>query len=338
MTTVDPPAVRSAVENLVLARLAVPSRKPPSAADVRDDVAKVTGSPLNSDEFTELTARLRAEGLVEPRPRSKGAVRLTDAGRAAALEYLGVTALPSRTNWKAVRAKYLLPKALAGADAGKLDKADKLGAFLIRREYDLSAGTTVRQALEALVCKLVGRPGETTLDGLFRAVLSDELRAEGRLPKKDLLKQFPRTISGAKSGGLDDLRTAVVAGWLRAEPGRADGRSPATGPPPEPAPLDLPEFAATVKRIARDCPPDARFGSNKVFVAAVWRESQAEDGFPRMPLADFKAALAEASREGLIRLEPADLVQAMEPKLVSDSEVIRAGAAFHFILVEEPAL
>jgi hypothetical protein len=56
-----------------------------------------------------------------------------------------------------------------------------------------------------------------------------------------------------------------------------------------------------------------------------------------MPLAEFKAALAGASREGLIRLEPADLVQAMDPKLVSDSEVVRAGAAFHFVLVEESA-
>lgn len=339
MTTVDSRAVRSAVENLVLARLAVPSRKPSSAAEVRDDVGNVTGSPLSADEFAELTARLQTDGLVEPRPRSRGAVRLTDAGRAAALEYLGVTALPPRTNWQTIRAKYLFPKALgAGADAAKLDKADKLGAFLIRRKYELPAGDTLNAVLEALACKLLGRPDEVTFDGLLRAVLSEELGSDKRLPKKDLLKQLPRKAAGTKTGKVDDLRAAVVREWL----GGGSAR-PATAPAPpiemtDPAPLDLPEFAATVRRIARDCPPGARFGSNKVFVAAVWRESQAEDGFPRMPLADFKAALAGASREGLIRLEPADLVQAMDPKLVSDSEVVRAGAAFHFVLVEEPAL
>lgn len=336
MTTVDSPAVRSAVENLVLARLAVPSRKPPSAADVRGDVAKVTGSPLSTDEFAELLARLRADGLVEARPRSKGAVRLTDAGRAAALEYLGVTGMPSRTNWAAVRAKYLFSRAL-GADAAKFDKSDKLSAFLIRRKYDLSAGDTLNAALEALACKLLGRPNETSLDGLLRAVLSEELGADRRLPKADLLKQLPRMVAGVKTSRLDDLRAAVVRGWLCGASVEPETAPALPAEAPDPRPLDLPEFAATVRRIARDCPPDSRFGNNKVFVAAVWRESQAEDGFPRMPLADFKAALAGASREGLIRLEPADLVQAMDPRLVSDSEVVRAGAAFHFVLVEDPA-
>ncbi len=91
-----------------------------------------------------------------------------------------------------------------------------------------------------------------------------------------------------------------------------------------------------MKRLARDCPPEGRFGTNKAFIAAVWRDSQAEHSFPRMSLTDFKAALADASRDGLIRLEPADLVGAMDPKLVSDSVTVRAGAEFHFILIEEP--
>jgi hypothetical protein len=335
MTTATSPAVRSGVENLVLARLVMPSQKPPSAGDVRAAVAKVTGSPLTADEFAELTTRLRAEGLVEPRPRSRGGVQLTDAGRAAALEYLGLTALPPRTTWKQVRAKYLFPKAIgADADAAKLDTADRLGAFLIRREHELPAGTTVRRALEALVCKLVGRSNETTLDGLFRAVLSEELRADGPLSKDDLLKQFPRRLAGTKTGKMDDLRAAVVAEWLRTDD-RTEDPAPPVAEMTDPEPLDLAAFAATVKRIARDCPPEARFGANKAFIAAVWRDSQAEASFPPMSLADFKAALAEASRDGLIRLEPADLVQAMDPKLVTESETVRAGAAFHFVLVEE---
>lgn len=338
MTALDSPAVRTAVESLILARLAVPSSKPPAAADVRADVAKVTGSPLTAADFAEATARLQADGLVEPRPRSKGAVQLTNAGRAAALEYLGLTALPPGTNWPAVRTKYLFPKALGpGADAAKLDKPEKLGALLIRRKYDLPAGNTLGAVFEALVCKLIGRPEETTFRGLLCAVLSDELGSDSRLSKEDLLKQLPRRAAGTKTSRMDDLRAAVVREWLRGVPDR-----PAAAPVPvgevitDPAPLDLPMFAATVRRIARDCPPDARFGANKAFVAAVWRAAQSEHSFPKMPLDAFKAALLDAARAGLLRLEPADMVQSMDAALVADSATAWAGATFHFILIEEP--
>ena len=338
MTTAAPPAARTTLGYLVLARLAVTAGQPPSAGDVRADVGKALGRPPTADEYAELTGLLRADGLVEPRPRSRGGVQLTPAGRAAALEYLDVDSLPPGTTWAVIRTKYLLPRALGvpAADAAKLATADALAAHLIRREYDLQTGAKVESALEALVCKLVGRPDEATLAGLFRAVLSEEIRAGERLSKADLLKQFPRKLTGAKSDKVEDLRRAVVAGWLREPSDRAtDDSPPADSILPEPEPFDLSAFAGTVKRIARDVPPAGRFGANHAFIAAVWRESQAEDGFPRMSLAAFKAGLADASRDGLIRLERADMVQAMDARLVGESEIVRAGATFHFVLIEE---
>jgi hypothetical protein len=137
-----------------------------------------------------------------------------------------------------------------------------LTAFLLRREYDLSSGSTARQALEALVCRLVGHPGETSLDGLSRAVLSRELGSEERLTRKEIEKQFPRKLTGSQTDRLDDLGQSVVARWLR-ESAR-DGENGA--PPPDEFPatvgeaaFDLVAFAATVKWVARDCPPAARF-------------------------------------------------------------------------------
>ncbi len=338
MTTAAPPAARTTLGYLVLARLAVTAGKPPSAGDVRADVGKALGRPPNADEYAELSGLLRADGLVEPRPRSRGGVQLTVAGRAAALAYLGADALPPGTTWAVIRTKYLLPRALGvpAADAAKLATADALAAHLIRREYDLQTGAKVESALEALVCKLVGRPDEATLAGLFRAVLSDELRAGERLSKADLLKQFPRKLTGAKSDKVEDLRRAVVAGWLREPSDRAtDDSPPADSILPDPEPFDLSAFAGTVKRIARDVPPAGRFGDNKAFIAAVWRESQAEDGFPKMSLAAFKTGLLAAARGGLMRLEPADMVQSMDAALVADSVIPWAGATFHFILIEE---
>ncbi|MCE9565539.1 MAG: hypothetical protein K8U57_26250 [Planctomycetes bacterium] len=341
MTTDALPTLHAGVTNLFLARLATPSRKPASVSDLRTDVGRVLGRSFGMEEYAELITNLLSEGLIEPRPRSRGGVQLTEAGRAAAFEYLGVPTLPAGANWKLVREKYLFPKAIGagGADVGKLNNADRLGAFLIRREYNLAGGGTLRSALEALVCKLVGHPNQTTLDELFRVVLSDKLDADEVLSKADLLKQFPCKLAGARSGKLDDLRAAVLAEWMRDPQSQAQD-NPLEQPDSdvEPEPFDPLAFAATVKRIARDSGSDARFGSNKAFVAAVWQASQTEDSFPKMSLVEFKDALADASRDGLIRLEPADLVQAMNPKLVADSEITRAGAKSHFILLEETRL
>ncbi|MCI0701581.1 MAG: hypothetical protein L0241_10905 [Planctomycetia bacterium] len=336
MMTATSPTVLSAVAELILTRLAVPSSKPPSPGVVRKDVGKVLGHTLATDEYTELTNQLRAEGLVEPRPRSRGGVQLTSAGRERALTFLGVTALPARTNWKLVRAKYLFPKALgvSSAEVEKLTSADRVTAFLLRREYDLPAVNTPAQALEALVCKELGR-NETTLSGLFRAVLSEVLGSEEQLSKKDLVKQFPRKLTGAKSGKLDDIRQTIIRKWLSGTPTAIEPDAKTVEPDAKVADFDLPVFAATVKRLARDCPPAGRFGDNKAFISAVWRESQTEDGFPKMPLEEFKAQLVAANQAGLLRLEPADLVQAMNPALVSESETTQAGAVFHFILIEE---
>jgi hypothetical protein len=327
-----------AAADLVLTRLAVPSKRPPSAAEAREDVEKVLGEPIPADEFASITEQLLSEGLVERRPRSKGGVQLTPAGRERALTLLGVAELPPRTNWAAVRAKYLFRKALkvTPAEAEKLDSADRLAALLLRREYDLPAGTTFTAALEAVVCSQLGRT-ERSFAELSQAVLSAFLGSDERLAKRDVVKQFPRKLIGSKSGKLDDLRQAVVRKWLRESTAGANG-SPAVGRTPAfPAemPFDLTAFAATVKRLARDCPAQARFGTNKVFIAAAWCESQAEDGFPRMPLAEFKGHLVEANRAGLLKLEPADLVQAMDPGLVAESRTEQAGASLHFILIEE---
>jgi hypothetical protein len=70
-----------------------------------------------------------------------------------------------------------------------------------------------------------------------------------------------------------------------------------------------------------------------VFVAAVWRASQREHGFPRLALPEFKTRLVEANRDGLLRLSRADLVQAMDPARVTESETHYLNATFHFVLI-----
>jgi len=75
-----------------------------------------------------------------------------------------------------------------------------------------------------------------------------------------------------------------------------------------------------------------RFGDRKVFVSALWDRVGAELG---MSLAEFKAWLVAQHRAGTLRLARADLVAAMDPKLVASSEIRIPGAEFHFVVDSE---
>jgi len=312
--------------------MTLPSKKPVTPSKVREDVAKLLGSDFSAAQFDDLRSELASAGFLTKGKRNTFA--LTDAGRERALRFLGVAELPSRTNWSTVIAKYLFPKAAGlSADAtAKLDNGDKLAAFILKRKYELAAGagSTVNQVLEAVACKRLGFSEETTLDGLLCVVLSTLMGAE-RLTKEKLNKQLPLFETGLTAASADAARRNVVRGWL------AGATAPTQPPQPEPQPsepFDLPVFAATVRALAASSPPQDRFHDNKVFIAALWRASQREPNFPRVSLAEFKQRLVEANSHNLLHLSRADLVQAMDPQLVGDSETVYLNAEFHFVLLE----
>jgi hypothetical protein len=222
--------------------------------------------------------------------------------------------------------QFLFPK-LAGVSAeaaGRLTSKDRLAAFLLKRKYDLpdNAGDRVSDVVEALACQILGRPEETTLEGLMRATVCREvLKTDDRLTTEELVKQLPLFETGLTKGTADEIRQTIIRSALLTEP-------------EPPAEFDLTAFARTVRALARTSPPDDRFHDNKVFIAAIWRASQREPGFPRLSLDQFKTRLIEANRDGLLRLSRADLVQAMEPVRVAESETRYLNATFHFVLIE----
>ena len=75
---------------------------------------------------------------------------------------------------------------------------------------------------------------------------------------------------------------------------------------------------------------DGRFGPRKVFIASVWRDP----AFGGLALADFKARLLAAHRAGAVTLARADLVGAMDPALVRESEVAHGDSRYHFVETE----
>jgi hypothetical protein len=77
-----------------------------------------------------------------------------------------------------------------------------------------------------------------------------------------------------------------------------------------------------------------RYGSDKVFIAAVWRALRGMPGYQGLSLEDFKKQLLVANREQLLNLSRADLVDDMDPDEVELSEIQDAFGSLHFI--DEP--
>jgi hypothetical protein len=135
---------------------------------------------------------------------------------------------------------------------------------------------------------------------------------------------------GARRDDPKELRDTVLRAWI----GEADRASeqPSSSPSPPLHVLDLPLFAERVKAAARVC-PTGRFGDSKVFIAHVWLSLQSDPAFRTMDLATFKGRLAEANNARLLDLSRADLVQAMDPDDVRQSEVHYLNATFHFVRI-----
>ena len=330
MTTTLATQPGTAVADLVLVRMSLPSKKSVPPSKVREDIGKLLNSGLSAVDFNDLMSELVSAGFLTQGKRNSYA--LTDAGRKRSLRFLGIAEFPSRTNWSTVIAKYLFPKAagLSASAAAKLDNGDKLAAFLLKRKYRLAsgAGSAINQVLEAVVCKELGVPEETTLEGLCRAVVSRLMGSE-RLTRQTLVKQFPLFETGLTTASADAVRRKVLRDWLAEEAITSSRREP--GPF---EPFDLPAFATTVRTLAANSPLEDRFHDNKVFIAAIWRASQREPNFPCVSLAEFKQRLVEANTQSLLHLSRADLVQAMDPQLVTESETVHLNATFHFVLLE----
>ena len=103
--------------------------------------------------------------------------------------------------------------------------------------------------------------------------------------------------------------------------------------PPANRPLDLPGFAAEVRRLAAG-EAQGWSGDRKTYISRVWRtvrEKRPEWGLSEI---EFKCMLAEAHRSGQLNLANADLKDESNIKDVQDSAVIYRNTVFHFIRVD----
>ncbi len=326
-----PAAPAGPLAELILVRL-LTEKKSLGEKKLRTDLEPFFRRPPPVEEFADTLAGLRAAGLLTPKGQ-----RLTDAGRQQALAYLGVADLPVRTNWRTVKARYLVPKALglsptSAEDAKLFGKAEKLAPLLLKRKLGLPVGTglTLKAAFEAIACRELGFRDQTKLEELIPTLLGRAIGSPEPIGKRDAERVAPQVLLGAARGGIEGLRGVVLAGWADGAAARAD-RPAAPGPAEA---FDLEAFANTVKAAARTS-PTGRFGDNKVFISHVWRQLATEPPFARLGPDGFKRRLVEANARGLLALSRADLVQVMDPDDVRESETGHLNALFHFVVVEK---
>jgi hypothetical protein len=185
-----------------------------------------------------------------------------------------------------------------------------------------------------LVPRCVSRPGQSVIAELksfpaLRNALALEavgLEYRPRITPAAALNRIAAKASGAARSDAPAIRTAVVRNWL-VRPARPTSTQPEADPS---ASFSLEEFVHDV-RSAMTHATAGRWDGAKDFVNQVWRQLVAEGNGGELDLDSFKAHLLEANRRGLLRLSRADLVSAMPPEDVRESEIPSFGDVFHFV-------
>jgi hypothetical protein len=261
-----------ALAELVLLRL-LPEKKSVPPKKLRADLAVFFRRSPAAEEVADAVAALKAEGFIGPKGQ-----RATDAGRARALQFLGVERLPPRANWRTVKARYLVPQALGlppdSAEYAKADTGEKLAALLLKRDLNLpNAGHTMTAVVDALLCRALGHPGFTDLNALICAKLGEAIGGDpiGKADAKKILPRVRLNVTGVRA---EQLYAAVLGG-------RFTGGSAAQKPAEVEEVFDLEAFANTVKAIARTC-PTGRFGGNKVFISHLPERNTPRTRAPRV--------------------------------------------------------
>lgn len=220
------------------------------------------------------------------------------------------------------------PRALAIVRSTAQAISNLADEALARTSRNLSlqiAGHTIRPApWTSALGRIAGRVGVQ----VGASMLGSKLAALG--VGKDVISVLARELAAE---GID-LGVQPAAPTSRVRNAR---RSPSLSA----ADVDLPSFALMVEAIASDIEPEptpagrarGRFGDRKVFIASIRRALQTTK-YRRLSRAEMDDLLLRAHRDGLLQLARADLVAAMDPDEVRDSELRADRATFHFVINE----
>jgi len=299
----------------------------------------------------ETLAALETAGLA--RRQGRNAFELTSQGRTHVHTWLGVKKLEG-VSWKKLKSTYLLARVLeltpSSTTLARLGTADGMRAVLVQKQLGTTTpgSRSLTQVRDALCWKQLGVETDKpfTLAAVQAVLLARAMQSSREAEPTQAMRQLAARSVGAKRSDAESLRLAALRSWLvpssesltpapRAEPATVSALRNALAGPVDPAffdtapaPEELSTFAQRVKQAAK-ASTTGRFGEDKIFISHVWRTLR--DQARNLDERTFKDKLVEANRARLLNLSRADLVEAMDPADVSESETQYLGVTFHFI-------
>jgi len=272
-------------------------------------------------------------------------------------ERLGADGKPTPSPKEALDA--LCWQALGSTESGGLG-VDRVKLLLLQRELGMPI-RSLAQAVNALCWRALGEEPRTDFAiGPLRQILVE--RSIGRPlrlrnPTTDKLAEvIAAQVAGTTQTDPRSLQRALVERWLLGTDAHPPTAAANERPPSlessdahetRPAPdaqdarsasgaLEHDSLATFAKRVqdTADALVDGRYDEQRVFISAVWDRLRDDPIVADMTLATFKTYLTVANREGLLNLNRADLVGAMDPQRVAASETLYLNATFHFVVTK----
>ena len=99
--------------------------------------------------------------------------------------------------------------------------------------------------------------------------------------------------------------------------------------------MNATDFAAQVLAAASQVPAAGRFGADRVFISALWKQLGEQRDALGPNLDAFKARLLDANRARLLTLARADMPGAMDRAKVAASEISYLNSTFHFVALPD---
>lgn len=340
----------SRLELVVLARLSDP--KPPGERKLAEDVAALALPDHSQAQATELVRRTLSElhdRTLINRPR----ITLTSKGEQQLRRAIDLPSSVELPRWSTIRDEHLAMMQLglspSSADARKLlTKGESLAVGVLRTALKHPNVTTLEELCDALLTDALGfSPTGMRLGELRAHMLAKCAGVATAGDMADVANNAAKKHLGTSKAGKRPFGRALAQRWAyqnvqapktvnvhaeeiaqpsspRVQAGPS-GNAPVV-PPPEAALLTLVREA--IPRVGSD----GRFGAEKVFVSAIWKQIEHARRPLDMSLSEFKRWLVTANRKQLLDLARADLVSAMDPKLVAESEIDDFGTRFHFVV------
>lgn len=334
----------SRVELVVLARFS--ASKKPSEEELNKELGKLVKNAKAPSARSAVESLAQRDLLrSDPKKPRSGSVamryKLTDGGSRALCSALGLASLPT---WAQVRDRHLpslglglVPGSTAAAAAGS-----NIPMTMVRMKLKLPKATSLTAVCDELLFRKLGfTMAKVSLSELRARLLAEVLEVNEHVNAKKVVEKAVKSWLSAGDMKKESLGAALARDWVSGQVthwlGGDVAPSATVAPQPQPVSIatSLDTLADAVHATLAQIGAEGRFSPEKVFVSAVWRGLEKERRVSGMTFDSFKRGLVAAMRAGKVRLARADLIGAMDAKLVSDSEILDNGSTFHFVIEQK---